>query len=88
MRGRTEFTGRANPSRTTLRTLVRPTANGYIPTNNKEVVYDKPITIDWQTIPEGEVDVRAIVGISITITISISITITTTYSFKCVIFTT
>jgi len=62
MRGRTEFTGRANPDRTALRTIIRPTADGYVPTNNKEVVYDKPITIDGQLIPEGEVDVRAIVG--------------------------
>jgi len=62
MRGRSEFTGRANPNRTALRSIVRPTVDGYVPFNEKQVVYDKPITIPWQTIPEGEVDVRAIVG--------------------------
>lgn len=62
MRGKSEFTGRANPNRTALRTIVRPSPKGYVPGNNRTVVYDKPITIDWQLIPEGEVDVRAIVG--------------------------
>lgn len=62
MRGRTEFTGRANPNQTALRTIIRPTADGYVPTNDKKVVYDKPITIEEQLIPKGEVDVRAIVG--------------------------
>jgi len=62
MRGWSEFTGRANPDRTSLRTIMRPAKDGYLPEHAMEVMYDKAVSFDRQQIPQGEVDIRAIVG--------------------------
>mmetsp|Transcript_1289 Transcript_1289/g.2624 ORF Transcript_1289/g.2624 Transcript_1289/m.2624 type:complete len:527 (+) Transcript_1289:209-1789(+) len=62
MHGKTEFTPRANPDYTSLRSIVRPAANGYIPEFTTQVVYDKPIVFPDQEVPKGGVDVRAIAG--------------------------
>lgn len=58
----THYTPRANPEKTGINAYVKPTEDGYIPTNNLKNLFDGPDPPNpCYTIPEGEIDVYAIV---------------------------
>lgn len=63
LNGRSEWTPRNDPMRTSIRSLMFPDADGYIPNVGKDVVYDPPdVEIPTLLVPEGEIDVRAILS--------------------------
>lgn len=62
MKGRTEFTPRANPDETSLRTIIKPAPDGWVPKIEEELLYDGPdVPNPSLMVPEGELDVEAIV---------------------------
>jgi hypothetical protein len=61
LRGRTEFTPRANPELTSIRSVLNK--DGYIPTVEEEILYNGPdVRNPMFDIPEGQVDVLAILN--------------------------
>jgi hypothetical protein len=63
LNGRTEFTPRANPNETSLRSIMKPTPSGFVPDVETKMVYDGPdVTNPLLLVPEGEIDVEAIVA--------------------------
>lgn len=63
MKGRSQYTPRANFHETGLNTIVKPTADGYVPKNEKVALYEGPDAHnDCYDVPAGEVDVLAIVS--------------------------
>lgn len=59
----THYTPRANPEKTGINAYVKPTPDGYIPTNQKKNLFDGPEPPNpCYQIPEGEVNVYAIVS--------------------------
>lgn len=63
MNGRTEFTPRANPDGTSLRSILKPTPIGFVPKIEAEILYDGPdVPNPLLMVPEGETDVEAIVS--------------------------
>lgn len=63
MKGRTQYTPRANFNETGLNAIIKPTADGYVPKNEKVALYEGPDEhVDCYDIPHGEVDVLAIVS--------------------------
>jgi hypothetical protein len=58
----THYTPRANPEKTGINVYVKPTGDGYIPMNKGKNLFDGPDPPNpCFTIPEGEIDVYAIV---------------------------
>jgi len=63
MHARSEFTPRANPNETSLRTIMKPTPDGYIPKVELEMEYDGPEVPNPALFPpEGEIDVPSIIS--------------------------
>jgi len=63
MKGRTEFTPRANPNETSLTSILKPAPDGWVPKFSEENLYDGPdVPNPLLMVPEGEVDVAAIVS--------------------------
>ncbi len=63
MSGRTEFTPRANPDETSLRSILKPTKDGFVPTLEAKMLYDGPdVPNPLLMSPDGEIDVEAIVS--------------------------
>jgi hypothetical protein len=61
-KARTQYTPRANFEKTSLTSIIKPTADGYVPKNEKKALYDGPDAHNpCLDIPEGEVDVFDIV---------------------------
>lgn len=61
--GATEFTPRANPDKTSIQTLLKPAANGYIPHASSAAQYTGPGPYNPKLDPpEGAVDVLAIIS--------------------------
>jgi len=62
MNGRTEFAPRANPHKTSLTSLLKPSTDGYIPESTETMLYQGPdVPNPMLMIPEGQIDVEAIV---------------------------
>jgi hypothetical protein len=62
-KGRTHYTPRANFDETGISSIVKPTADGYIPKNTQKALYEGPDAHnDCYDIPPGEVDVLSIVS--------------------------
>lgn len=63
MRGMTHYTPRANPETTGINAYVKPTAEGYVPSNTRQNVFDGPDPPNpCFQVPDGEIDVYAIVS--------------------------
>jgi len=63
MRGRTQYTPRANPEVTSLSSIVKPADNGYKPTNDKKLLYEGPDAHNkCFDIQENQVDVHGVVS--------------------------
>jgi len=63
MRGKSQYTPRANFNDTSLASIVKPAADGYVPKNDRVALYEgRDAHNDCFDIPEGEVDVLAIVS--------------------------
>ena len=64
LHGRTEYTPRANPDQTSIRSLMLPASDGYLPYVEKEVLYDAP-DVDISSIypPAGSLDVRVVASL-------------------------
>ena len=63
--GRTEYTPRYNPNESSIRSIMLPAKNGYIPSVGKDVIYEPPdVAIPSLLVPEGSLDVRAVVSAS------------------------
>ena len=63
LQGATLHTPRANPEKTSLAVLLKPAPNGYVPHNREKVLYEGPdVHNQCYDIPEGEVDVIAVVS--------------------------
>mmetsp|Transcript_15996 Transcript_15996/g.23525 ORF Transcript_15996/g.23525 Transcript_15996/m.23525 type:complete len:935 (+) Transcript_15996:62-2866(+) len=61
LKGRTEYTPRANPDETSLTSIIKPTPDGYIPKNEDELLYDgEDVRNPALEIPEDAIDVHAI----------------------------
>jgi hypothetical protein len=62
MKGRTQYTPRAEPNVRSISALIKPAADGYVPKNEKTALYDGPdVHIPAFDIPEGAIDVVSIV---------------------------
>ena len=63
MKGRTEFTPRANPDETSLLTIFKPAPDGWVPELKEKMLYEGPdVPNPLLMVPEGEIDVEAIVS--------------------------
>lgn len=63
MRGYTEFEPRPNPEKTSLLSILKPASNGYKPHINPGNLYNGPDVFNpFTAVPEGEIDVLAIVS--------------------------
>lgn len=63
MKGRSQYTPRANFDQTGINTIVKPAPDGYVPKNEKVALYEGPDEHnDCYDIPLGEVDVLAVVS--------------------------
>lgn len=63
MRAVSQYTPRANFNETSLASIVKPAADGYVPKNDKVALYEgRNAHNDCFDIPEGQVDVLAIVA--------------------------
>jgi|UPI000581A067 hypothetical protein len=63
MKGATLFTPRANPEETSLTKLIKPAPNGYVPTNQRKVLYDGPDRHnECYDVKEGGIDILAIIS--------------------------
>jgi hypothetical protein len=61
---RTEFTPRANPDKTSITSIVKPNEKGYVPFVKEPLEYTGPDVFNpYTAVPEGEVDVLAIVSL-------------------------
>ena len=66
LHGRTEYTPRSSPDETSIRSIMVPTSNGYIPYDEKKVLYDAPdVIIPSLYPPTGSLDVRVVVSLGI-----------------------
>lgn len=64
MHGRTEYTPRPIPDETSIRSIMIPASNGYIPYDEKTMLYDAPDVINpFLYPPTGSLDVRVIVSL-------------------------
>lgn len=64
MHGRTEFTPRANPEKTSIQSLVKPDENGHVPHVSHGMLYSGPdVHNPFTAIPEGDIDVLSIVSL-------------------------
>jgi len=62
MKAKTQFTPRANPNESALTSIIKPTSDGYIPTNDEAMLYEGPDEHNTCfDIPEGEIDVFNVV---------------------------
>lgn len=62
MKARAQYTPRANPNETSLTSIIKPTADGYVPKNEKTLLYEGPDEHNTcLDIPEGELDVFNVV---------------------------
>eukprot|EP00934_Nitzschia_sp_Nitz4_P003294 Nitzschia sp. Nitz4//scaffold75_size92586//3848//6839//NITZ4_004837-RA/size92586-augustus-gene-0.86-mRNA-1//-1//CDS//3329557651//3284//frame0 len=62
MKGATQHTPRYRPTETSITSMLKPAPNGYVPRNTKELLFEGPDPpIPCMEIPEGQVDVYAIV---------------------------
>mmetsp|Transcript_27767 Transcript_27767/g.65251 ORF Transcript_27767/g.65251 Transcript_27767/m.65251 type:complete len:895 (-) Transcript_27767:3416-6100(-) len=62
MKAKTQYTPRANPNESALTSIIKPTSDGYIPTNTRTMLYEGPDAHNTCfDIPEGEVDVFNVV---------------------------
>jgi len=62
LKARTEFTPRADPEKTSITSIIKPTSDGYIPQNEEELLYEGPdVPNPALEPPKGEIDVHAIV---------------------------
>ena len=63
IKGKSQYTPRANFDETSLASIVKPADNGYVPRNEKVALYEgRNAHNDCFDIPDGEVDVLAIVS--------------------------
>jgi len=64
MKAKTQYTPRANPDESALTSIIKPTADGYVPKNEKTLLYEGPDEHNTCfDIPEGEIDVFNIVAV-------------------------
>ena len=62
LKARSEFTPRANPETTSLRSIIKPTSDGYIPSLKEEMLYTGPdVPIPELEVPDDQIDVKAII---------------------------
>jgi hypothetical protein len=63
LHGRTQHTPRANPEKTALTTIIRPTSDGYVPSNELKMLFEGPDGHNtcYDT-SDGQIDVHAIVS--------------------------
>jgi len=62
MKGRTQYSPRADYERSSLASIVKPAPDGYVPTNTKQALYDGPdVHNPVYDMPDDAVDVFAIV---------------------------
>ena len=63
MKAKTQYTPRANPNESALTSIIKPTSDGYIPTNDRTMLYEGPDAHNTCfDIPEGEIDVFNVVA--------------------------
>lgn len=63
LKAATEFTPRANPDENSLRSIIKPTADGHVPEVRETMLYDGPdVPNPSLELPEDAIDVEAIVS--------------------------
>ena len=61
--GATQYTPRANPEKTSITSILKPTVDGFVPANERIEAFEGPDPPNpCMQIPEGEVDVYGIVA--------------------------
>lgn len=64
LKARSEYTPRANPAETSLRTILKPGPDGFVPIIEEKMLYDGPdLPNPYLKVPHGEIDTAEIAGL-------------------------
>lgn len=64
LKARSEYTPRANPAETSLRTILKPAPDGFVPKIEDKMLYDGPdLPNPYLIVPRGEIDTVEIAGL-------------------------